>query len=299
MSTKDILKDFREEFEEYFQNFIDNTFSKNEQYGLPVRYILSGNGKRVRAALSMMVCEALGCDKRAGMPAGIAVEMIHAYSLVHDDLPCMDDDDIRRGRPSAHKQFNEATALLAGDGLLTDAFSILSGEEAYYLATSKVPSAEQRLKLVSELSSAAGGKGMVMGQALDLFWTAREGASKSDLDEIHLKKTGCMIGAAAAMGAICADADDKTVSTFRDFGLKIGLAYQVVDDLLDTKEGTGKSVGKDRESGKLTYLTGMSADEAAKMADKYTDEAVSLLNSVDGETKKLVEFTKALLKRKK
>jgi geranylgeranyl diphosphate synthase type II len=253
-----------------------------------VRYVLEAGGKRVRPMLCLLAAEAVGGDPRQALGAALAVEFVHTYSLVHDDLPCMDDDDLRRGKPTAHKVFGEANALLCGDALLTDAFGILAEEKNPALG----------LALVRELAAAAGGAGMVLGQSLDLHWTARDGATKAALDEIHLKKTGHLLGAAAAMGALAGGATDAVAARFRSFGRLTGLAFQVLDDLLDDAEGTGKSSGKDQAAGKLTYLTLMSRDEAQRAADRYTADAIQELTTEGVKPDALITFARALLSRK-
>ena len=255
-----------------------------------VRYVMQAGGKRVRPLVTMLAAEALGCDPIAALPAATAAEFVHTYSLVHDDLPCMDNDDFRRGRPTAHKQFGEAVALLAGDALLTDAFSIIAAAE-------KIAPAN-RVVIVKELADAAGGGGMVGGQALDLHWTARRGATREVLDELHLKKTGYLLGAAAAMGALSAAADHTVVERFRRFGRLLGLAFQIRDDLIDDLEATGKTRGKDKEAGKLTYLALMSTADAMAAADRLTEEALAILEFDGCRPARLKAVARALLVRR-
>ena len=169
---------------------------------------------------------------------------------MHDDLPCMDDDSERRGQATTHVVFNDAMALLAGDSILTDSFALILKDEKL--------SYEQRVKLSLCLSEKAGKDGMCLGQGLDLHWTGNDDFTKEDLDAIHLNKTGKLISAACKMGAICANAHEEDVNKLEEFGLKLGLAFQVIDDVIDSYKGTGKSQGKDLEQGKLTYLRVMS-----------------------------------------
>ncbi len=236
-----------------------------------IRYCLEGDGKRVRAMMAMLTCEAFGKDPRRALSSATAVEMIHAYSLAHDDLPCMDNDDWRRGKPSLHKAFDEATALLAGDAILTDAMRILS-DESFYPESSLIPDGD-RLQLVCELTVAAGGQGMVYGQDLDMFWTGKGSCDAGTLDQIHRGKTGALMGAACAMGAISAGASREEILAMRQFGVCIGLAFQAIDDVIDKAGLTGKSVGKDQAQGKLTYLSLFSADEIRTRARTMTSEA--------------------------
>lgn len=209
------------------------------------------------------------------MNAAMALEMVHAYSLVHDDLPCMDDDSMRRGRKTAHIMFDEPLALLAGDGLLTDAFGILTQDAVRWDSVEDLRVASQ---MVAELSQACGSRGMVWGQALDLFWTARDGAVLSDLIDIHSTKTAWLLGASCALGAIAAQAPVDTVDRMRLFGRYVGLAFQIVDDLIDCSEATGKTAGKDAQVGKVTYLKILGADRARQIASDLTASATRLLD---------------------
>jgi geranylgeranyl pyrophosphate synthase len=279
----------RDTFERALAAHVDERYPEADLVGAVARYVLTAGGKRVRPVLAMLAAEAAGAPAEAALPAALALEMVHTYSLVHDDLPCMDDDDLRRGRPTAHKVYGEAPALLAGDALLTDAFTVLAGAPA---------SDGIRIGLVRELASAAGGAGMVLGQALDLHWTARSGATQKDLDAIHLRKTGYLLGAAAAMGALAGGAGPDAVDAFRSFGRLIGLAFQVQDDLLDDTAATGKSQGKDQRAGKLTYLARMSRADAARAAQAFTDEARAALAGRSLMTPELERFVTALLDRR-
>ncbi len=261
--------------------------------GEVVRYILEGRGKRVRGVLALMSAQASGVKAEAAVSAAVALEMIHAYSLVHDDLPCMDNDDLRRGRPTAHRRFDEARALLGGDALLTDAFRVLS--DSRFGAGPEV-----QLAWIRELAQAAGGSGMVLGQALDLHWTGKGVRDARELDRIHRHKTGCLLAASCAMGAMAARPGDETVDAFRDFGFAIGLVFQIVDDLLDLEGGTGKGQGKDQRDGKLTYLSLMSAEEARARAERLTSEACETLRRKVGDScEDLLAYARGLAKRNK
>jgi geranylgeranyl pyrophosphate synthase len=294
-----VISIWREEFESALNDFIKEFYPLTDttnHLNKVITYVLRGKGKRVRPILAMLAAEACGVDHLVAIPAGVAVELVHAYSLVHDDLPCMDNDDMRRGLPTAHRAFDEASALLAGDALLTDAFAILA--KGTSLKNSLPLSADTRIAQVAELSKAAGSSGMVLGQILDLYWTGRGGAKQSDLDTVHLKKTGCLIGAACAMGALCGDITIEKSLIFREFGLLIGLAFQITDDLLDETSETGKTVGKDRATGKLTYLASMSESEAREAARYFTRQAHELLlKSVGEAARPLILFSDQLLAR--
>jgi geranylgeranyl pyrophosphate synthase len=233
------------------------------------------------------------------MPAALALEMVHTYSLVHDDLPTMDNDDLRRGRPTVHKVFDEAEALLAGDSLLTDAFGLLADPEAYMGFPNSLP-ASIRVGMVTELAQAAGGHGMVLGQSQDLYWTGRSGAHADHLTFIHLRKTGRLLGAAAAIGAMSQDASEDQIRAFRTFGEQLGLAFQITDDLLDDSITTGKSAGKDSATGKLTYLSHMGRSEAKIEAELATSKSLAALAAAgvpNHRSDDLATFAHLLLQR--
>ena len=245
-----------------------------------MRHSLLAGGKRMRPVLTLAAHAACGADpsrRGAAVTAAQAVEMVHTYSLVHDDLPCMDDDDLRRGRPTCHVAFDEATAVLAGDALLTLAFDLLS----------RVQSAEIGLGCVSSLARAAGAVGMVGGQAQDLEAEANP-AFVSDgaaLEAIHRRKTGALIACACELGAITARAGDDRLFALRDYGESLGLAFQIADDLLDLTADAaalGKTAGKDVAAGKLTYpaLYGMEGSRAR--AAELIDAALAALEPLGG-----------------
>jgi geranylgeranyl pyrophosphate synthase len=284
-------------FSHVFGNFVASAWDDHESsLHKAIRYCLEGDGKRVRASLALMVCQSYGQDPRKALSAGAAVEMVHAYSLAHDDLPCMDNDDFRRGRPSLHKAFDEVTALLAGDAILTDAMRVISDVE--FFPDGAFVSDTDKIRMIRELSLAAGGHGMVYGQNLDMFWTGRGQCDKSTLDKIHKHKTGALIGGACAMGAVAAGAPADHVPRWRQFGILIGLAFQAVDDTLDIKETTGKTKGKDKEQGKLTYLSLHSCEEVQRMVHAYTEEAVGHIPP-GLDSGEIVSFVRDLIARKK
>ncbi len=253
------------------------------------RYALAGQGKRIRPLLAMASAEACGADWQTAIPAGLALEFIHTYSLVHDDLPCMDNDDLRRGRATTHKVYDEATALLVGDALLTDSFQLLF--DASFLP------ATCQLQLVRVLSRAAGGCAMVFGQDLDMHWTARSGYTEQDLDAIHSHKTAALIAASCVMGGISAQAPEEALQALQTFGESIGLSFQIIDDLLDGSTQTGKSQGKDQQSGKLTYLSLMSREEALLRSQILTDKAMKSLDIFGGKAASLRFLADLLLQR--
>lgn len=234
------------------------------------RYSLLGGGKRVRGILVLAACGMLGGDVHKAAPLAAAIEMLHCYSLIHDDLPCMDNDDLRRGRPSCHKAFGEATALLAGDALLTAAFELVSD--------APLP-AEARIDAVKSLAFAAGGRGMVLGQELDLR-IEQEPASEEELRAVHRGKTGALINAAVQMGAAAAGAGSEDRAALKTYAFDLGLVFQIVDDVLDvtsTRQALGKPAGSDAANGKTTFATLYGAQKAMDLAEKLTAKACSAL----------------------
>ncbi len=236
-----------------------------------MRYSLLGGGKRLRPILTLWAAEACGGSFEAALPAAAALEMVHTYSLVHDDLPAMDDDDLRRGRPTCHKQFDEATAVLAGDGLLTLAFETVARH---------VRPAETAAACVLALAEASGPEGMVGGQMADLEAEGRPGGTLALLEAIHRRKTGALLRAALKMGALTAGASPAEHSALDIYGRAVGLAFQIVDDLLDVggdEAKLGKRVGKDSELGKWTYPGLLGVEQSRARARELAAEAVAAL----------------------
>ncbi len=255
-----------------------------------MRYSLQAGGKRIRPCLTLEFCRICGGDVSAAMPFAAAVEMIHTYSLIHDDLPCMDDDNLRRGKPACHVQYGYANALLAGDGLLTLAFETL--------AKAPLP-AERVVKALEELAACAGHLGMIGGQTMDLANEDRD-VSLETLRQTDSLKTGCMIEAACVLGCIAACADAANIDAARAFAHGLGLAFQIVDDILDvTSDDTtlGKPVGSDVSQHKRTYVTLCSLDGARAAARQYTDEAVAALACFGDAGKTLKQLALSLASR--
>jgi geranylgeranyl diphosphate synthase, type II len=259
----------------------------------PVRYALTGPGKRIRSAIVLWCCEMVsGKINRDAKIAAAAIEMVHTYSLVHDDLPAMDDDDYRRGRLTCHKKFDEATAILAGDALLTLAFGLLAKEI-------KAPATSARL--ICELAEAAGPSGMVAGQMADLNFE-NKAVDEKMLRYIHTNKTAKMFCGAAVMGGICGGADEKQLKRLCEYGLKVGLGFQIADDILDvcgTSKQLGKTSGKDAKQGKQTYPAVVGLEKSKKLAEKIADEAVASLESFGKKAEPLRQLVEALLNRTK
>lgn len=272
------LQDIAMAFNSYLEGFLKNLLRGDSPVNEPVAYAMLGEGKRVRPVLACLTAKLLGADERLGLQVGLPLEFVHTYSLVHDDLPCMDDDSVRRGRPTLHVKYDEATALLVGDALLTDAFGILAGSYDDQLPETPLPIApERRLAMVDHLSRASGSLGMVKGQALDMYWQDRAGGTADDLKAIHLHKTGCLFTASCVLAAIAAGGDDEQVAAMSTIGADIGLLFQIVDDVIDELDGTGKSKSKDRYQNKLTYISIMGKDKSlAKVAELEESLIVAL-----------------------
>ena len=237
-----------------------------------MRYSLLAGGKRLRPILCLAACELAGGDAAQAMPTAVALEMIHTMSLMHDDLPAMDDDDLRRGRPTNHKVYGEAVASLAGDALLPRAFEMVA------LRSPGVP-AERLLKVVGELSLVAGAPGLVGGQVVDLESEGKE-VDLETLEYIHLHKTGALLSACVITGAMIGGADDDLITALRTYARGIGLAFQIIDDILDitaSSEVLGKTAGKDLIADKTTYPKLLGLDESRKRADALVGEAKDAL----------------------
>jgi geranylgeranyl diphosphate synthase, type II len=248
-------------------------------------------GKRIRPALVLTSGEALGANTEELMPAACAIEMIHTYSLIHDDLPAMDNDDLRRGRPTCHKAFGEAVAILAGDALLTLSFEILA---------STALNADRRIRVIQEFSVAAGSKsGMIGGQMADIE-NEGKAVSASVLEQIHREKTGALIAASAAVGAIIAGASDDEIERLRGYGQRIGLAFQIADDILDvtsTSEQLGKTPGKDQAANKATYPAIYGIEASHARARQLVDEAVETVSTLGRNASLLQEIARFIVAR--
>ena len=251
-----------------------------------MRYAALGGGKRVRPLLCHAAGEAFGADAARLDRAACAVEMIHVYSLVHDDLPCMDDDVLRRGKPTCHVEFDEATALLVGDALQTQAFQVLAEEPL-------ADDPERQLGMVTLLAQAAGSRGMAGGQAIDLAAVGKT-LSLAELEFMHIHKTGALIRAAVLLGAHCGAADAAALESLAHFANRAGLLFQVVDDILDAEASTatlGKTAGKDAAQGKPTYVNLLGSQRAKEKAAELRAEAHAALASLDERALRLHELT--------
>ena len=257
-----------------------------------MRYAVFAGGKRLRPFLVLSCAKLFDVDPEQALRVGVAIEAMHTYSLVHDDLPCMDDDDLRRGRPTVHVAFDEATAVLAGDALLTFAFEILSDHATH-------PSAEVRCRLTSKLAEAAGSNGMIGGQMIDMQATERP-LDDGSIVTLQRMKTGALFDFCCQAGAILGEADAEHCNRLRDYARDFGLVFQITDDLLDvlgTPEKTGKSVGKDKDQGKATLISVYGVEGARREAEKLVQRAVAALAPYGAKTIDLRALALFLLDR--
>ncbi|HEY9277592.1 MAG TPA: farnesyl diphosphate synthase [Methylotenera sp.] len=255
-----------------------------------MRYSALGGGKRVRALLCYAAAELCNTDIEVADAAAAAVELIHAYSLVHDDMPCMDDDDLRRGKPSCHKQYDDATALLVGDALQSLAFDVLSTPQL-------CANANQQISILNILAKATGSTGMAGGQAVDLS-SVGKALSQQELEDMHQLKTGALIQAAALLGA--AGGTLEQISAVHIYAENIGLAFQVIDDILDTEADTatlGKTAGKDADSNKPTYVTILGLDVAKRLANQLHETAITALTPFGDQALRLRELASFITQR--
>jgi len=254
-------------------------------------YSLFLASKRIRPLFCLEICFALSGNESAAWPAACALEMVHTYSLIHDDLPSMDNDDLRRGKPTNHKVHGEAMAILAGDGLLTQAFEVL--------ATSKHTPDSLSLRWVRELARAAGMRGMVLGQAIDLEGLGSGGLK--EMENLHLCKTGSLLAASVVMGAMAAGCSEKDLKMLRGFGQAMGLAFQIQDDLLDVLGGTeiGKPAKSDEKNDKLTYVSLLGLERAKEEGRIWFERALEKLNAVSfSHINRLEDLTRFVIERK-
>lgn len=261
-----------------------------------MEYSLTAGGKRIRPQLVLEFARLCGCDDNVALPFACGIEMIHTYSLIHDDLPCMDNDDMRRGKPSNHVVFGENIALLAGDALQSLAFDVMTRED-----TVKIAGADVSVKCVNILANYCGALGMVGGQVIDLEHENTETPIEV-ITEMHRKKTGALIKAACEMGCVCGRADDEKILAARSYGEAIGLAFQVVDDILDvtaTKEQLGKPIGSDLENNKSTYVSLLGIDKCREIVAQQTQIAIDSLSVFENDATALKNIALKLANREK
>lgn len=258
-----------------------------------MRYSLFAGGKRLRPILCLAASEAVGGEVQAAMPAGCALEMIHTYSLIHDDLPAMDDDDLRRGKPTNHKAFGEAIAILAGDGLLTEAFVLLSDDN------SLLP--ERAVQVIGVIAKAASYRGMVGGQVVDML-SQNKRADLETVQQMHSRKTAALIAAAAESGALAGKGSEAQIAALARYGRAIGLAFQIADDILDIEGDTellGKTTGADEARGKVTYPAAVGLERSRQAADEMINDALAALEGFDDRANPLRSLANYIITRKK
>ena len=286
----ELLKNYQFKIETAIDCLFPKVSGKYSDVIEAARYSLTLGGKRIRPIIMLEFAKLCGADEKDVLPFAVALEMIHTYSLIHDDLPCMDNDDLRRGKPSCHIKFGEDTALLAGDTLLTESFGV---------ALKSCAAADLKLKALDVLRDRAGADGMIGGQVMDLAFE-KERPDAELLKTMYLKKTGALLSAAAEIGTILAGADENIVDISRQFALKLGLAFQIIDDILDItgdEAVLGKPIGSDKDNNKTTFVTIYGLDRAKEMAAELTNDALNLLSKLSGDTTNLTELTKFLLNR--
>ncbi|MFD1030694.1 polyprenyl synthetase family protein [Metaplanococcus flavidus] len=289
------LKEFRSYYEPLIQQELQDQI---EALSIPaslkesMNYSLQAGGKRIRPILMLAVMHELGANHPDALKVAAAIEMIHTYSLIHDDLPSMDDDDLRRGMPTNHKVYGEAVAILAGDALLTYSFGLIARLENI--------SNDDKVNLIDLMSVSSGAEGMVGGQILDIEGEEKKLALE-ELEQVHRLKTGALLTFSILAGAILAQAKSETIVALTRFGEHLGLAFQIQDDILDvtgTSEELGKTAGKDENSEKSTYPGILTLPRAKEKLDHHASQALQSIDGLDGEMALLKELTAMIVKRK-
>lgn len=256
-------------------------------------YSLNTGGKRVRAILFLLAYSIYKKDYKKVLDIALGIEMIHTYSLIHDDLPCMDNDDLRRGKPTNHKVYGDAIATLAGDALLNEAMNIFFDFS--------LKNERDSLKACRVISKASGSDGMIAGQIVDIINEGNKDLSLDELNYMHTKKTGELIRASIIAGAILGGANEKDLDLLSDYGYKLGLAFQIEDDILDVTSSTevlGKNAKSDIENDKVNYISLFGVEKCKEICESLTNECLKHLESIEGNTKDLIELTILLMKRK-
>ena len=288
---EETLDTFRRQINAQLKRYLDRGPDCPENLRQAMEYSLLAGGKRLRPTLLLLACEACGGDPLSALPAACAIEMIHTYSLIHDDMPAMDDDDLRRGQPTCHIQFDEGTAILAGDGLLTLAFEVIATE---------IKPPETAAACCADLARAAGMTGMIGGQMADLEAEQGGVSGTGELESIHGRKTGRLIACALLLGARIANADDLAVKTLVRYGKCVGLAFQITDDLLDVvgdRARMGKDVRKDDAHGKLTYPSLLGTEGSRNEARRWIEEACGALAPLGERGQRLDALARFIVER--
>lgn len=287
------ISSLKEEVDQSLKAYFDREREYNKVLYDSMAYSINVGGKRVRPILMILAYYIYKSDYKKVLSPAMAIEMIHTYSLIHDDLPCMDNDDLRRGKPTNHKVFGEAIAVLAGDALLNEAMKVLVD---YSLEEGR-----DALRATKIIADAAGSDGMIGGQIVDIINEEKEEISLDELNYMHLKKTGELIKASIMAGAVLAGASDKDIKKLEEFGYKLGLAFQIKDDILDVvgnTEDLGKNVHKDQDCNKNNYITIFGLEECKDKCVNLTEECIEILSSIEGRTEPLKALTMMLLERK-
>ncbi|MEC9019071.1 MAG: farnesyl diphosphate synthase [Nitrospinota bacterium] len=294
MSASQYLLEGKKLIDEQMLSFLPQGKTYPESIHEAMRYSLLAGGKRLRPVLVMAAAEAVGVDRNTILPFAVAVELIHTYTLIHDDLPSLDNDDLRRGKPTNHKVFGEAIAILAGDALLTQAFIIMT--RAAGMET--VPP-DCILKATHEMAGALGSTGMIGGQVVDLESEGKKINSET-LEYIHIYKTGFLIRACIRCGGILSQATKGQLSSLSSFGAHIGLAFQIIDDILDItgdQEKLGKDIGSDLTKNKATYPALYGLEESKRKAEELVEESIDCLNEFDDRADPLREIARFFVQR--
>lgn len=274
---KENYKEYKELVDDFLLDYLPHIDTKSNVLYESISYSLSAGGKRLRPILLLAACEFAGGDIKDALPYACALEYIHTYSLIHDDLPSMDNDDLRRGNPTNHKVFGEATAILAGDGLLTTAFEIMTKD--MYLYFDDLEQLKRRINAAYVIAKNSGVRGMVAGQVSDMESESKDCSSEM-IEYIHLNKTGALIVAAIRAGLYLGGASEQVMADFTSYAENLGIAYQIADDILDVKGNTqelGKTTGSDAESKKLTYVSKNGLEISEKKLQELTDNAVKAI----------------------
>lgn len=294
LTASQYLFEGKKQIDERIVEFLPNGKAYPESIHEAMRYSLLAGGKRLRPVLLMAAYEALGGERQVVMPFAIAAEMIHTYTLIHDDLPALDNDDLRRGKPTNHKVFGEATAILAGDALLTQAFILMTRAAGM---DSVLP--EFILKAAHEMASALGSTGMIGGQVVDLESEGKSITAET-LEYIHIYKTGFLIRACIRCGGVLSQATEGQLNSLSRFGAHIGLAFQIIDDILDItgdQEKLGKDIGSDLTKDKATYPALFGLEESKRKAEDLVDESIECLKEFDDRADPLREIARFFVQR--
>lgn len=289
---KEQLKKYTDIVDKQLDKYLD---PKDNPQGIiyeAMRYSVFAGGKRLRPVLMLLTCEMCGGDINEVLPFACALEMIHTYSLIHDDLPAMDNDDLRRGKPTSHKQFGEATAILAGDALLNKAFEVVSQYSGN--------NSDRAIKAINILAVSSGTEGMIGGQIVDMQSEGRK-ITLDELRYLHLNKTGAIIRSACKIGAVMSGADSVEIKAVDEFSENLGIAFQIQDDILDvtgTEAELGKPIGSDAEEGKNTYVSLLGLQKSKDMSEEYSKKAKQALDIFGEKANTLKELTDYLTDRR-